>query len=391
MHPAVKRTWLALPRPIRDAAASVIDRAQGVRIPSPPIPPATQYRILFGPMNYAGQATRWARALETDSRVSARSMVSTENNPFGYEVDYSVPWRTMEHSHRWHDAMLATLRDHYTHVVIEAVAPVLGGMFGGVQGGDIRRQIDAIRNSGVEVWMLGHGTDVRLPSRHRQLERWSHYRDDEWTPFDLIERITEENLRIIDEVDAPTFVSTPGLLLDLPDAELTPVVIDSERWATDAPVLGLVVPRVMHAPSNPITKGTHLIRPAIDRLVDEGLIGFELTQGVPNRLMPHYYADRDILLDQFRAGDYGVAACEAMAAGRLVVSHISDQVRSEVLNRTGIELPIVEATIETIEDVLRDVVADPDRYREIAHRGPAFVRAVHDGAAARNAFLRHLG
>ena len=391
MHPMVKRTWLSVPRPVRDAVASTIDRAQGVTIPPPPVPPPTEYRIFFGPVNYAGQATRWARALETDPRVSARSMVSLDNNPFGYAVDYTVPWRTMEHSHRWHRAMLSALRDHYTHVVVEAVVPIIGGMYGGVEGGDIRRQIDAIRDAGVEVWMLGHGTDVRLPSRHRQLEPWSHYRDDEWTPFDLIERITQENLRVIEDVGAPTFVSTPGLLLDLPDAALTPVVIEPERWTNDAPVLQSRPPRVMHAPSIPITKGTHLIRPAIDRLVAEGLIGFELTKGVPNDRMPAYYAQRDILLDQFRSGDYGVAACEAMAAGRLVVSHVSDQVRREVLDRTGLEVPIVEATIDTLEDVLRDVIDDPDRYREIARRGPSFVRAVHDGTVARDAFVRHLG
>ena len=78
-------------------------------------------------------------------------------------------------------------------------------------------------------------------------------------------------------------------------------------------------------------------------------------------------------------GIYGVAACEAMASGRLVVSHVSAYVRDTVEAATGRRLPIVESTAADLEATLRAVVADPGAYREEAARGPGFVREVHDG------------
>ncbi len=45
---------------------------------------------------------------------------------------------------------------------------------------------------------------------------------------------------------------------------------------------------------------------------------------MPADAMPEVYGGADIVLDQFPLGTYGVAACEALVAGRLVVSHVSD-------------------------------------------------------------------
>lgn len=386
MHPIFGRTWRATPRIVQDSAAMAMDRLSGLGSPEPPMPRDTRYRVFFGPVNYAGQAAAWSQALERNPDISARTMVTAENNPFGYPVDHSPRWRTWEHDRTWHRAMLDTLSRHYTHVVFEAVMPVLGGR----HGGDVLRQIAELRKRGLEVAILGHGTDVRLPSRHRALEPWSHYRDDEWTPFDAVEEVTRKNLAVVTAAQAPTFVSTPGLLLDIPSAHLVPIVIDVDRWTSDTEPLERAIPRVMHSPSNPVTKGTDLILPAVQRLVDEGLIEYVRIQGVPNDRMPAFFAEGDILLDQFRAGDYGVAATDAMASGRLVVSHVSDQVRETVRDLSGLDLPIVEANPDTLEQVLRDVLARRDHYRRVAAEGPGFVRAVHDGTLSRTVFERHL-
>lgn len=386
MHPLAERAWRLMPRVVQDAVASRIDAMAGVEIPPVPLPDDRPIRIFFGPVNYAGQATRWARALALNPAISARTMVSAENNPYGYPVDYLVRWRTMEHSRAWHRQMVDTLAEHYTHVVFEAVMPVLGGM----HGGDVLRQIETLRARGLVVWMLSHGTDITLPSRHRELEPWSHFRDDEWVPFASAEEAAGRNLDIVARAQAPTFVSTAGLLNYLPGADLTPVVVQVDRWTNDAPVLDNPRLRVMHAPSNPVTKGTHMIMPVLKRLSAEGIIEYVEVKGIPNEEMPAFYARNDILLDQFRAGDYGVAACEAMAAGRLVVSHVSDHARATIRERGGSDVPIVEADVDSLERVLREVAADRDRYRATAAAGTGFVRAVHDGALSRSVFERHL-
>ncbi|MEN9620530.1 MAG: hypothetical protein RL499_723, partial [Actinomycetota bacterium] len=90
----------------------------------------------------------------------------------------------------------------------------------------------------------------------------------------------------------------------------------------------------------------------------------------------------DIVLDQFRIGTYGVAAIEAMASGRYVISNVGDYVRAEAERQLGEPVPIIEATAATLEQVLRDVVANPEAYRPLVDRGPAFARRYHDGRRA---------
>ncbi|UOQ57712.1 hypothetical protein MUN78_02370 [Leucobacter allii] len=385
MHPAAERAWKLIPKPLQDAIASGVDRMQGVQPPPPPVPdPSKPIRLLVGPVNYAGQGYRWSRAVESTGRVSARNYVHEANNPLRYAADYTVTWRTAEHSRAWQGAMLDALRRDYTHVLIEACFPILGGMF----SGDMRRQIELLQDAGLRVGFVGHGTDVRLPSRHAELEQWSYFRDSEWVDPALVEPVVAKNLQLIDELQLPTFVSTAGLLLDLPDAHLLGVIIDPGKWANDVPVLQRERLKVVHAPTNPIPKGTTFVTPVARKLHEEGLIEYVELRGIPNDEMPAVFADADVVLDQFRAGDYGVAACETMAAGRIVLAHVSDQVRDESERRAGVPLPIPETTVENLEQTLRDIAARREHYRSIAAQGPEFVRRLHNGDFSREVLMR---
>lgn len=367
----------ALPgKPLKDALVSTIDRLQGGTVPPPPpIDHTKPHRLLVGPVNYAGQGWQWARALERLPSASAVNFVTAENNPYHYPVDASVRWRTFEYSRAWQRDILTSVGVDYTHVLIEACFPVLGGM----DGGDVLRQADRMRQRGASIAIVGHGTDIRLPSRHAQLEPWSFLGDHEWTHVERLEQQVSKNLQLINDLKAPTFVSTAGLLLDVPHATVLPIIIDLERWAGTTPLLHRARPKLVHAPTNAIVKGTHLVAPVLERLHDEGVIEYVPLQGVPNVEMPDRIRDADIVLDQLRIGDYGVAATEALATGRIVLAHLSDQVRSVMSTMAGMPVPIVETTPDTIESVIRAIVADRDAARLLASAGPEYVRAVHDG------------
>ncbi|UOR02251.1 hypothetical protein MUN77_02650 [Leucobacter allii] len=365
---------------MQDGIAMAVDRVRGADFP--PVPRADTdkaARLFISPANYAGQGFRWGRAVERDDRVDAKNLVYAEINPFGYPADYSIPWRTVTHDRVWQRRLLDALAHDFTHVLIEAEFPPLGGMW----NGDVRRQVRELRARGVVVGALSHGNDIRLPSRHREHETWSPFVNDDWVPVDRLEKVVAGNRALLDDLACPTFVSTPGLMLDVPYAKLLPVVIDPRPWRSDAPVLERVRPRVLHIPSNPLVKGTAEIEPVLRRMHDEGVIEYVTVTGLTQAEMPAMFASGDIVLDQFRLGDYGVAACEAMAAGRLVISHIGDYARDAVRAGTGIELPIVEADLTSLEAVLRDVLAHRSRYRTIANAGPEFVDRVHDGEASR--------
>lgn len=387
MHPLAERAWHLVPKRLQDAIASGVDRAQGAPVPVPPVPDtAASRRLLIGPVNYAGQGYRWARAVEADGTVSARNYVHTGNNPFGYDADHQVTWRMSEHSRAWQNAMLERIRQDYTHVLIEACFPILGGMF----GGDVRRQVALLRDAGVRVGIVGHGNDVRLPSTHLANVPSSHFGAgaEDWAPVDRLEKVVADNLALIHDLDAPVFVSTTGLLLDLPKAHFLGVVIDPDRWSTTVRPLQRDRLRVVHAPTQPHVKGTDLIAPAMRRLHDEGVIEYVELVGVANADMPAVFADADVVLDQFRVGDYGVGACEAMASGRTVLTYVTDQVRAEVERHAGMPLPIPPVTVDSVEQVMRDIADRRDHYRDLAATGPEFVRRLHDGSFSRRVLTR---
>jgi hypothetical protein len=387
MHTRVEAVWKLVPKPVQDAIASTVDRVQGVTPPPPPVPDLSRpTRMLVGPVNYAGQGYRWSRAAETSGVVSAVNYVHAGNNLLQYPADYTVSWRTAEHSRAWQGAMLDAITENYTHVLIEACFPILGGMF----SGDLRRQTALLQERGVRVGIVGHGNEVRLPSTHLESTPWSPFTDsDDWIPAELAEKAVAANLQAIADLDVPTFVSTAGLLVDLPQAHFLGVVIDQQQWINDEPLLERDRIRVIHGPTNPHVKGTPLIVPTAQRLHDEGLIEFIQLDRVPNHEMPAVMASADVVLDQFRIGDYGVAACESMTSGRVVLAHVTEQVRREVEAHAGMPLPIPDTTPGTLEQVLRDIVARREEYRAMARTGRDFVARLHNGDFSRDQLMKH--
>lgn len=331
-------------------------------------------RVLIAPVNYSGQGYAWARALERhDDDLSARNMAIDVPGGFDYPADLVVPVPTYHNDADWQrrqrDAALGA-----THVLIEAEEPP----FGRLLGRSVLRQTNALSDGGVDVAFLAHGTDVRLPSRHRQDNPWSHYADPAiYAARDEV--LAARNIALLKASGRPVFVSTPDLLLDLPDAHWCPVVVDAATWARAREERPPGTPlRVAHAPSVSVIKGTHLILPALERLQSEGIIDLDLIQGVPSREMPARFARADVVIDQLRIGSYGAAACEALASGCLVVGHLSDTVRDRVRRETGLDVPIHEATPDTISDVLRNLAMQHD-LRPLRSEGRRFVAEVHDG------------
>src|SRR5665811_2516908 len=84
-------------------------------------------------------------------------------------------------------------------------------------------------------------------------------------------------------------------------------------------------------------KGSDLIDPLLERLHADGVIEYRRVQDIEPKEMPAIYGDADIVVDQLALGSYGVAACEAMAAGRIVLGHVSEQVRSAAQEAAGLD------------------------------------------------------
>jgi glycosyltransferase involved in cell wall biosynthesis len=77
----------------------------------------------------------------------------------------------------------------------------------------------------------------------------------------------------------------------------------------------------------------------------------------------------DIFVDQLILGSYGLASCEAMAYGKPVLCYIMPSVFENGLTKS---CPIVNVTIETIKDKLRELLLDESMRLEIGNQSRMF-------------------
>lgn len=345
-----------------------------------PLPPATPVRLLVGPANFAGQGFAWARAAERLTGVGAVSMMI--DRPLRFSADYVVDAHTYNRSPEWARRQEAYLTEFFTHVLAEAGQGVTG-VVDKVTARTLREELPLLREAGLTVALLAHGSELRVPSLHVATTPWSPFVDASWDAVARLEAAATRTRELFLSYEGPTFVSTPDLLTFAPDAVWLPVVVDSRVWGAAArPLFTQTTPVVAHIPSSSRLKGSDMIDPVLSDLDREGVIRYLRIGGIDPPEMPGHIGAADIVIDQLALGGYGVAACEAMAAGRVVLGHCTSAVRAHVRAATGVDLPIVEATADTLATVVRQMVDDRDKARTVADQGRQYVEAVHDGAAA---------
>ena len=139
-------------------------------------------------------------------------------------------------------------------------------------------------------------------------------------------------------------------------------------------------------------KSSHIYFPLVERLKGEGhdieLIFFE---SVPNTELRFYQAQADIFVDMLTYGWFGANSREGMMLGKPVVCYLReewlDQMRSEIPEYVD-ELPVVSATPDTVQDVLVDLIENPEKRREIGRRSREFALKWHSSTAGARRFDR---
>lgn len=330
-------------------------------------------RIAIGPLNQASQGRAWAEALRTYRGVDAISFAP--NGPLARRLPgfpntddpphVSIPRRKLA-PEPYRVLRLRQLCSRYDHVFGESFVDV------------------AIISP---TAMILHGSEIRDPDRHASWFPDSYFRSAPLEWVDRLRRVVRSNQARLDEF--PTFVSTPDLLLDCPSATWLPLVVDVAAWSSQTGPDLVTGMSVLHIPSRrtPPIKGTQFVDPALAKLSAQGVCNYISPNSVSHAAMRPLVQGADIVIDQLLTGSYGVAAVEALAAGRLVVGNVHPDVRDRIAD----DVPIIDAAPDTLESVLKDVLDDSEKYLEIAARGPEFVRKWHDGRAASAALGRHLG
>jgi len=146
--------------------------------------------------------------------------------------------------------------------------------------------------------------------------------------------------------------------------------------------------RIAHSANHRGAKGTDFLVAAVEDLKTEGYdLQLDLIERVPNREAIERMARSDLYVDQLVFG-YAMAALEAMALGKVVISGLEDTPDYTLFRRYSYldECPIKPASPETIAEVLKSLVAERDRWPQIGQESRAYVERWHSYEAARDLY-----
>ena len=177
------------------------------------------------------------------------------------------------------------------------------------------------------------------------------------------------------------FTFDPDLLNVLPEgAEFTPYTKPDLGSLLSVPLKGSgKTLKIAHAPSDRGAKGTKYIMPVLEKIRSEHKgIEIILVEGVPNSRARDIYKEADIVVEQVLLGWYSSVAVEAMALGKPVITYIRKEDLHFIPDEMQKEIPVINATPDTLYDVLKKTIEDKGRLAEIGLKGRAFIERWHD-------------
>jgi len=137
-------------------------------------------------------------------------------------------------------------------------------------------------------------------------------------------------------------------------------------------------------------KCTHIYIPLIERLKKEGYkVELIFFYDVPNKKLRYYQVQADIIVDMLTFGFFGANVREGMMLGIPCVCYLRPEwlasMRKEIPEYVD-KLPVISATPETIYDVLKDLIKNPEKRKEIGRQSREFALKFHSSDVAAKKF-----
>ncbi|MBI2267242.1 MAG: glycosyltransferase family 4 protein [Armatimonadetes bacterium] len=133
-------------------------------------------------------------------------------------------------------------------------------------------------------------------------------------------------------------------------------------------------PLVVHAPSDPVVKGTETILAVVERLKSRHDFEFRLIQNMPHEEARAVYEAADIIVDQILVGSYGLLAVEAMALGKPILCFV----REDLIPTYPAGLPVIPSSPDTLFQDLQNLLEDGSLRGRLGQRGREYAKTNHD-------------
>ncbi len=219
-------------------------------------------------------------------------------------------------------------------------------------GSDVRLfEIERRRNPYISLLETGRNKPENDGKKKLRM-LWHNFWVDKFTAGEIIYKSV---LRMIPKrkVDDSMFVSVDGV----DTSEITP------KYASKK------IPKIVHAPTDEDLKGTKYLEKTLENLKEKGL-SFEymkINDRDHDEAMKDYRT-ADIIVDQLLIGGMGKFSVEAMALGKPVVVYLNEDIASELP-----DVPIVNANIHNLDEVLTELIQCPKKRKKIGKRARKFV------------------
>ena len=276
---------------------------------------------------------------------------------------------------RWLMLSWAVVNFDFFHLYNDRGIIEPAGGYGSSRFGIAVNEMEIYRRAGKRLYTYAYGADHRTRQKTLALGKWNFCLE---CPDPGVFCVCDDTggAKMLAEIKKySTAVIAHGLAMKLiPGARNVPyLAVDLNKFAarhhsSDVSRKKLIVG---HFPNHGHFKGSKYLQAAIHALKQEGH-AIELLQlgGRPNSEILEAMQEVDVLVDQLMSGAFGLTAVEAMAFGCPVICYLHDDVA--VANREV--CPIIEASPETIKDVLRGLISDRTRLSRIGAAGRDYVR-----------------
>lgn len=276
------------------------------------------------------------------------------------------------HPFRWLVLGWALLRYDAFHLYNDAgIIDLVGGY--GARTGIALDELRSYRQAGKRLYTYTYGADHRMRRKASAAGRWTFCSEcPEPGAFCICDDEGGERMLATIRQHATAMIAhglSHPMVPGSRNIASTAIVLDEiGTRRADVRVDGAL--RVGHFPNHPYFKGTKYLEAAVERMRAEGLpVELVLLSGLPRAQILDAMCDLDVLVDQLVSGGFGATALEGMAIGLPVISYLHEDPAFADLEHC----PIIEANPETIEAVLRRLVADRRELVEAAGKGRAYV------------------
>ena len=156
-----------------------------------------------------------------------------------------------------------------------------------------------------------------------------------------------------------------------------PICIDVTEWENIKANNNKIV-KIAHLSNHRNIKGTKYIIDTCDQLNSTSfVVELDVIEKASREEAKRRLSEADIFVDQLIIGVYGMAAVEAMALGKPVISYLREDISSFDGFKEWKGCPIVVADPNTIYDQLLKLITNPSLRKELGIKGRNYVEKRH--------------